>query len=124
MNLNWFIILGILFSIKSLYDTVSDFIKPSQYISFSPPALGTEEEREVLDSLRSGWITTGPKVKEFEKKVAEYSQSKEAVATFSCTDAMHLALNALGVKEGDEVSVKVLGFDRGKVKLSIKQAVA
>ena len=82
---------------------ISDFIKPSKYISFSPPALGEEEEREVLDSLRSGWITTGPKVKEFEKKVAEYGQSKEAVATFSCTDAMHLALNTLGIQEGDEV---------------------
>ena len=82
---------------------ISNFLKTSQYISFSPPSIGEEEEREVLDSLRSGWITTGPKVKEFEKRVAEYSQSKEAVATFSCTDAMHLALNALGVKEGDEV---------------------
>jgi dTDP-4-amino-4,6-dideoxygalactose transaminase len=82
---------------------ISDFLKPSLYISFSPPAIGEEEEREVLDSLRSGWITTGPKVKEFENKIAEFVQAKEAVATFSCTDAMHLALNTLGIQEGDEV---------------------
>ena len=47
-------------------DLDTGFLKPAQYISFSPPAIGEEEEREVLDSLRSGWITTGPKVKEFE----------------------------------------------------------
>ena len=79
------------------------FQKPSQYISFSPPVIGEEEEREVLDSLRSGWITTGPKVKEFESRVARFVQAKEAVALFSCTDAMHLSLEVLGVKEGDEV---------------------
>ena len=58
----------------------TDFLKPSQYIPFSPPALGDEEEREVLDSLRSGWITTGPKVKEFENRVARFIQATEAVA--------------------------------------------
>jgi dTDP-4-amino-4,6-dideoxygalactose transaminase len=80
-----------------------DFQKPSQYIPFSPPSMGEEEEREVLDSLRSGWITTGPKVKEFEKRIADLVHAKEAVATFSCTDAMSLALYTLGIQEGDEV---------------------
>lgn len=80
-----------------------DFIKPVQYIPFSHPWMGKEEEEDVLDSLRSGWITTGPKVKEFEKKVAEYVGAKYAVATFSCTNAMQIALHVLGLKEGDEV---------------------
>ena len=84
-------------------DIGTDFLKPSQYISFSPPALGEEEEREILDSLRTGWITTGPKVKEFENRIAKYVQAKEAVALFSCTDAMDLSLKVLGIKDGDEV---------------------
>ena len=79
------------------------FVKPLEYISFSPPALGEEEEREVLNSLRSGWITTGPKVKEFENKLARFVRAKEAVALSSCTDAMHLSLRTLGVKDKDEV---------------------
>ena len=84
-------------------DIGTDFLKPSQYISFSPPALGEEEEREILDSLRTGWITTGPKVKEFENRIAKYVQAKEAVALFSCTDAIGLSLKVLGIKDGDEV---------------------
>lgn len=80
-----------------------EFKKTEKYILFSPPWIGSEEEQEVLASLRSGWITTGPKVKEFEKQVAEYTGAKHAVATFSCTDAMLIALCVLGVKEGDEV---------------------
>jgi len=79
------------------------FEKSQEYISFSPPFMGVEEENQVVDSLRSGWITTGPKVKEFEKSVARYVDEDHAVATFSCTDAMLIALQVLGVKEGDEV---------------------
>lgn len=79
------------------------FVKPAQYVSFSPPWLGKEEEQEVINSLRSGWITTGPKVRKFEKHVAEYVGAKYAVATFSCTDAMQVALRVLGLGEGDEV---------------------
>ena len=80
-----------------------DFKKPEEFIPFSPPWLGKEEEEEVLDSLRSGWITTGPKVKEFEKRVAKYVNAKHAVAMFSCTDAMLLALMVLGIQKDDEI---------------------
>ncbi len=79
------------------------FEKTKHYIPFSSPWIGKEEEQEVLETLRSGWITTGPKVKRFEKQITEYVAAKYAVATFSCTDAMQIALHILGIKEGDEV---------------------
>ena len=84
-------------------DIGTHFVKPVEYISFSQPLLGEEEERAVLNALRSGWITTGPKVKEFENRLARYVQAKEAVALFSCTDAMDLSLKVLGIEDGDEV---------------------
>ena len=79
------------------------FEKPEEYIPFSPPFLGKEEEREVIETLRSGWITTGPRSKEFERRVSEYSGAKYGVGTFACTSAMQIALDVLGVQEGDEV---------------------
>lgn len=79
------------------------FEKPVEYIPFSPPWIGREEEDEVIDSLRNGWITTGPKVKEFEIRIAKYVDVSHAVAAFSCTDALQIALRAIGIKEGDEV---------------------
>ena len=80
-----------------------EYEKSKQNIPFSPPWLGQEEEQEILDSLRNGWLTTGPKVKEFEKQVAGFVGAKNAAAAFSCTDAMLTALRVMGVKEGDEV---------------------
>jgi dTDP-4-amino-4,6-dideoxygalactose transaminase len=78
--------------------------KPSaHFIPFSPPWLGSEEERALLDALRSGWITTGPKTKEFEQRIARYVGVRYGVGTFSCTDAMQLALRVCGLQEGDEV---------------------
>lgn len=65
--------------------------------------MGPEEEREVLDTLRSGWITTGPKAKRFEREFAEYVGAKHALAVAHCTGALHLALWALGIGPGDEV---------------------
>ncbi len=81
-----------------------------KFINFSPPLITEDEIREVVDSLRSGWITTGPKVKEFEKKVCEYIGARFAVATFSCTSALFLALKALGIKEDDEVILPTFTF--------------
>jgi dTDP-4-amino-4,6-dideoxygalactose transaminase len=63
-----------------------------------------------VDSLRSGWITTGPKVSEFEKQICGYTGASYAAATFSCTSAMHLALTVLGIKAGDEVIVPTFTF--------------
>lgn len=72
-------------------------------ISFSPPDIGEEEIKEVIDSLKSGWITTGPKTKEFEKIIAQYCHSEQAVCLNSATACMEMTLRLLGVGPGDEV---------------------
>jgi dTDP-4-amino-4,6-dideoxygalactose transaminase len=65
--------------------------------------MGPDEEREVIDALRSGWITTGPKAKQFEKEFGEYVGARNALAVAHCTGALHLALWAFGLGNGDEV---------------------
>lgn len=72
-------------------------------ISFSPPDIGEEEINEVIDSLKSGWITTGPKTKEFEKRIAQYCHGEQAVCLNSATACMDMTLRLLGVGPGDEV---------------------
>src|SRR5580693_5961741 len=72
-------------------------------IAFHRPSIGPDEEREVLEALRSGWITTGPKAKRFEHEFAEYVGAKHALALSHCTGALHLSLWALGIGPGDEV---------------------
>ena len=72
-------------------------------IPFSPPDITEEEIAEVADSLRSGWITTGPKTKLFEKQIAEYCNTSKAVCLNSATACMEMALRVLGVGPGDEV---------------------
>lgn len=79
------------------------FVPSKDMIPFSPPWLGVAEEEEVLDSIRSGWITTGPKTKEFEQRIARYVGAQYAASTASCTDAMQLALHVCGLEECDEV---------------------
>jgi UDP-4-amino-4-deoxy-L-arabinose-oxoglutarate aminotransferase len=74
-----------------------------EFVPFSIPSLGEEEEHAVLEVLRSGWITTGPKCAEFEKSFAEYVGAKHAVALTSATGGLHIVLSALGVGPGDEV---------------------
>ena len=83
--------------------SIKEFIKPDEFITFSPPWFGPEEEAAVIEVLRSGWVTTGPRSVEFEEKVARYVGSQNGVATFSCTDAMLLALRVLEIGDGDEV---------------------
>jgi dTDP-4-amino-4,6-dideoxygalactose transaminase len=73
------------------------------FLPFSQPDIGQAEIDEVVDTLRSGWITTGPKTKEFEQRFAEYVGARHAIAVNSCTAAMHLALEAIGLQRGDEV---------------------
>jgi dTDP-4-amino-4,6-dideoxygalactose transaminase/nucleoside-diphosphate-sugar epimerase len=73
------------------------------FVPFSRPSIGKEEEDEVLDSLRSGWITTGPKVERFEEAFAEKVGTAHAIAVNSCTAALHLSLVALDIGPGDEV---------------------
>lgn len=72
-------------------------------IPFSPPDITDVEIEEVVRALKSGWITTGPKTKEFEKKIAEYIGVNKAVCLNSATAAMELTLRILGVGPGDEV---------------------
>lgn len=74
-------------------------------ISFSPPDITEEEVQMVAEALHSGWITTGPKTKEFEKKIAEYCHTDKAVCLNSATAAMEMALHLLGIGPGDEVIV-------------------
>ena len=72
-------------------------------ITFSPPDITEREIAEVVDTLRSGWITTGPKTKKFENEIAEYCGTKKVVALNSATAAMELALRLFDIGEGDEV---------------------
>jgi dTDP-4-amino-4,6-dideoxygalactose transaminase len=75
----------------------------SRNIQFSPPDITEAEIAEVIDTLRSGWITTGPKTKLFEKMIAEYCGTSTAVCLNSATAALELTLRLLGIGEGDEV---------------------
>src|SRR5512144_3134519 len=79
-----------------------------QMLPFHVPDVGDEEIEEVLDVLRSGWLTTGPKARDFERAFAAMVGAKHAVAVNSCTAALHLALEAAGIREGDEVLVPTM----------------
>jgi len=79
-------------------------------VSFHKPYITEEEVSEVVDSLRSGWLTMGPKTESFEEEFRKYIGSKHAVALNSCTAALHLALEAVGLKEKDEVLVPAMTF--------------
>ena len=72
-------------------------------VAFSLPDIGEDEIKEVVDTLKSGWITTGPKTKEFERKIAEYTNTSKAVCLSSATACLEMTLRILGVEPGDEV---------------------
>jgi dTDP-4-amino-4,6-dideoxygalactose transaminase len=73
------------------------------FLSFQPPAIGEEEIEAVAETLRSGWLTTGPRTAELESRFAEYLGAKHVLAVSSGTAALHLGLLALGIGPGDEV---------------------
>lgn len=75
----------------------------SGFLPFALPDLGKDEFDEVQRTLESGWITTGPKTKQFEAEFARVVGARHAIAVNSCTAAMHLALEAIGLRQGDEV---------------------
>ena len=79
-------------------------------VPFYKPSIGPEEIAEVVDTLKSGWLTTGPKTKQFEREFAAYVGQKHAVALNSCTAALHLALEAIGLKAGQGVIVPTMTF--------------
>jgi len=79
-------------------------------IPFYKPSIGEPEIDEVVNCLRSGWLTTGPKTKQFEAEFARYIRHAHAVACNSCTAALHLALEAVGLKAGQTVVVPTMTF--------------
>jgi dTDP-4-amino-4,6-dideoxygalactose transaminase len=86
-------------------------VRPRErYLVFGAPALGEEEIAEVVATLRSGWIGTGPRVARFEEEFARYLGAPCAVAVASCTAALHLSLLASGVGPGDEVITTPMTF--------------
>lgn len=72
-------------------------------IPITKPFFGDEERKAMLEPLESGWIVQGPKVAEFERLFAEFTGAKHAIATSSCTSALHLSLVAMGIGSGDQV---------------------
>ncbi|MBC2721495.1 DegT/DnrJ/EryC1/StrS aminotransferase family protein [Desulfosporosinus sp.] len=81
-----------------------------EFLPYNIPLIEEDDIAEVVDTLRSGWIAKGPKTLEFEKQFAEYVGAKYAVALNSCTAALHLALVAAGIGEGDEVITTPMTF--------------
>jgi len=81
-----------------------------QFIPLTRPLIGKEEEEEVIDTLRSGLIATGPKTEQLEREFAAYLGRKHAIGTNSCTAALHLGLLALGIGGGDEVVTTPMTF--------------
>lgn len=82
----------------------------NSFLPYALPAIGEDEIAEVVDTLRSGWLSTGPKVKRFEQDFAAYTGVPHAIAVSSCTAALHIALAAHNVGPGDEVIVPTMTF--------------
>lgn len=80
------------------------------FLPFAQPLIGDDEVAGVIDSLRSGWLTTGPKVKRFEEEFADFVGAKYALAVNSATAGLHLSLDALGVGPGDKVLTTIYTF--------------
>src|SRR5919109_4778043 len=81
-----------------------------QFLPFYIPDIAEAEIESVVETLRSGWLTTGPKVRQFEENFAKYVGCQHAVAVNSATAALHLALEAIGIQECDEVLVPTMTF--------------
>jgi perosamine synthetase len=79
-------------------------------VPFHVPSIGEEEIAEVVDTLRTGWLTTGPKTRRFEQDFASYVGARHAVAVNSCTAGLHLGLEAVEVRAGDEVIIPTYTF--------------
>ncbi|KPK99007.1 MAG: UDP-4-amino-4,6-dideoxy-N-acetyl-beta-L-altrosamine transaminase [Omnitrophica WOR_2 bacterium SM23_72] len=80
------------------------------FLPFYRPCLDDEEEQEITDTLRSGWIGRGPKTERFEKNFKEYVGSKYAIGVSSCTAGLHLSLKTIGIEGGDEVITTPMSF--------------
>jgi dTDP-4-amino-4,6-dideoxygalactose transaminase len=87
-----------------------NLVRRPSFLRFSPPDISEAEIAEVIDTLREGWITTGPRVKRFEEAFAAAVDAPGALAVNCCTGAMHIALAALGIGPGDAVFVPTMTF--------------
>lgn len=85
----------------------------ANFLPFALPSIGEKEIAEVVETLRSGWLTVGPRTKKFEEMVAGYVGVVRAAALSSCTAGLHLGMIALGVEQGDEVVLPALNFIAG-----------
>lgn len=81
-----------------------------KFLSFSLPLIGQEEIDEVIEALRSGWLTSGPRTRQFEQEFGEYCGAPASLALNSCTAGLHIALRTLNIGPGDEVITTPLTF--------------
>src|SRR5258706_6815787 len=98
---------------KMATEVVTALVSEAQkqpFLPFSAPWFGDEEKSEILQTLDSDWITTGPRTKAFEAQFADYIGSGEAVAVKPCTSSLHFAFTAIGVGPGDALITKPLSF--------------
>lgn len=95
---------------KAVADAPARPTRLDEFLPFHRPFMGEEEIAEVVDTLKSGWLTLGRKTQRFEEKFAAYVGAEHAVAVSSCTAALHLSLEALGVGPGDEVILSPYTF--------------
>jgi UDP-4-amino-4,6-dideoxy-N-acetyl-beta-L-altrosamine transaminase len=85
-------------------------MKKPEFLPYCQPLIGEEEIEEVIDTLKSGWLSTGPKAMKLEDLIREYVGAKEAICVNSCTAALHLSLIALDIGRGDEVITSPFTF--------------
>lgn len=90
--------------------TKMDEQAPPRQVLFCKPDVGEQEIAALTEAVRSGWLTVGPRTQEFEQRFAQWSGAPHAVAVSSCTAALHLALDVLGIGPGDEVVTSTLTF--------------
>jgi len=85
-------------------------MRKAGFLPYFRPLVGEEEIKEVIDTLKSGWLSTGPKTAKFEELIARYTGAKETICVNSCTAALHLSLIAMGIGSGDEVITSSFTF--------------
>jgi dTDP-4-amino-4,6-dideoxygalactose transaminase len=86
--------------------TATEQAASTQFLPFHLPLIEEDDMRAVHEVLETGWITTGPRAAQFEQEFARYIGARHAIAVNSGTAALHVALDAIGVSEGDEVIVQ------------------
>lgn len=94
----------------TMSDRQRSYTQRETFLPFSPPDITEAEIEAVADAMRSGWISTGPKTREFEQEFARAVGAEAALALNSCTAGLHVALVALGIGEGDEVITTTMTF--------------